>query len=266
MLSLKYCGIECQKAHRKQHKRACNKRAAELRDELLFKQPETTHLGDCPICCVPMSLDPTKSAMNTCCSKIICIGCVHANKIREDEARLVQSCPFCRDALPLTEEEDERKRMKRIEANDPVAMCKKGAKHCLKKEYPCAFGYFVKAAELGDAEAHYKLSVMYREGDAVDKDEGKSIHHLEEAVIAGHPSARHDLACHHWNKNNNAERAVKHLIIAATQGDNRSIKSLMNMFKGGHVSKADLDAALRAHKAAVDATKSPQREAAELAG
>jgi hypothetical protein len=39
---------------------ACKKRAAELRDEILFKQPENTHLGDCPICFLPLSLDLEK--------------------------------------------------------------------------------------------------------------------------------------------------------------------------------------------------------------
>eukprot|EP00984_Skeletonema_dohrnii_P020252 scaffold9816_cov99-Skeletonema_dohrnii-CCMP3373.AAC.6 len=37
----------------------------------------------------------------------------------------------------------------------------------------------------------------------------------------------------------------------------------MSAFKKGKVSKEDLAAALRAHKAALDATKSPQRAAAE---
>ena len=37
----------------------------------------------------------------------------------------------------------------------------------------------------------------------------------------------------------------------------------MDIFEMGIVSKADLAAALRAHQAAVDATKSPQRKRAE---
>ena len=58
---------------------------------------------------------------------------------------------------------------------------------------------------------------------------------------------------------------MKHWIIAATQGHDFSIKKLMDEFRSGRgiVSKDDLAAALRAHQAAVDATKSPQREAAE---
>ena len=51
-----YCGVTCQELHRPEHAGKCNKRAAELRDELLFKQPESSHVGDCPICCLPLSL------------------------------------------------------------------------------------------------------------------------------------------------------------------------------------------------------------------
>jgi hypothetical protein len=39
----------------------------------------------------------------------------------------------------------------------------------------------------------------------------------------------------------------------------------MDRYKKGVVSKADLAITLRAHQAAVDATKSPQRETAEAA-
>ena len=56
---------------------------------------------------------------------------------------------------------------------------------------------------------------------------------------------------------------MKHWIIAANQGDNDSIKYLLKMFKGGLIDKDELAATLRAHQTAVDATKSPQREAAD---
>ena len=56
------------------------------------------------------------------------------------------------------------------------------------------------------------------------------------------------------------ERAVKHWIISAAQGYDSSIKWLMAAFKHGFVEKDVLAAALRAHKAAADATKSPQRQ------
>ena len=36
---VRYCSDECREDHNPEHKEACKKRAAELRDELLFKQP-----------------------------------------------------------------------------------------------------------------------------------------------------------------------------------------------------------------------------------
>jgi len=35
---VKYCGVECQKGHHKQHKKACKQRAAELEEERLYSQ------------------------------------------------------------------------------------------------------------------------------------------------------------------------------------------------------------------------------------
>ena len=259
---VKYCGITCQKAHRKQHKRECKKRAAEMRDELLFKQPESSHLGDCPICSLPLPLVLKKSIMYDCCSKVICNGCAYANQMRENEMRLQYTCPFCREPTPNTDEENDERRMKRVDANDPAAMSEEGTQQRMKGNYSRAFEYWTKAAELGDIEAHYNLSIMYRLGHGIERHEGKMMYHREEAVIAGHPFARHDLGCKE-KEDGNDERAVKHMIIAATQGDNDAIKCLMEAYKDGLISKEDLAATLRAHQAAVDATKSPQREEAE---
>ena len=84
------------------------------------------------------------------------------------------------------------------------------------------------------------------------------------AAIAGHPTARYNLAkCD--GENRRYERAVKHLIIAANLGSDKAIKALKEYYKYGLVSKDDFATALCAHQAAVDATKSPQREAAARA-
>lgn len=74
-------------------------------------------------------------------------------------------------------------RMKRIKANDPVAICYEGISQFGKGDYSSAFKYYSKAAELGDAEAHYKLSMMNDDGVGVEQDSGKTIHHLEEAAL-----------------------------------------------------------------------------------
>ena len=253
---VRYCGIKCQKEHRPQHKKDCKKRAAELRDELLFKQPESTHLGDCPICCLPLPFENTKFML--CCSKIICAGCIVAN-MREEKGILQHTCPFCRKPMPETMEEIDERNMKRVEANDPYAIFYEGELQFEKENYKQAFEYYTRSAALGTLEAHRELAVMYRLGLGIEKDVGKSIHHLEKASIGGHPSARCMLGDYE-HSNGNIERAVKHWIISANLGYDDSITKLMEAFKNGFVEKDVLATTLRAHKAAVDATKSPQRE------
>ena len=211
---------------------------------------------------IPLSLDVTKSPIMVCCSKVICNGCNHANQIREAKASLQKQCPFCRESLPTTKEESDKRRMKRIEANDPVAMTQWGGEQHRKGNYSSAFEHFTRAAELGNVLAHCQLAESYHYGYGVEKDRGKEMYHMEESAIGGHPDARYNLGWNEWN-NGNTEKAVQHFIIAATQGHDKSIKLLMSAFKVGKVSKEDLAAALRAHKAALDATKSPQRAAAE---
>jgi len=115
---------------------------------------------------------------------------------------------------------------------------------------------------LGNVDAHAELADLYRNGQGVEKDERKEIHHLEEAAIGGHPTARCNLA-YYEERNGDMKRAARHLIIAANLGEDASIKLLLKAFKGGLIDKDDLATALRAHQAAVEETKSPQREAAE---
>ena len=107
------------------------------------------------------------------------------------------------------------------------------------------------------------MSCLYRNGEGVDveKDGKRARYHLKEAAIGGHPDARHNLGCEEHN-NGRAGRAAKHWIIAAKLGYDQSLKCVMGLCKRGHVSKEDFAAALHGHKAAIDATKSPQREEA----
>eukprot|EP00986_Skeletonema_menzelii_P004534 scaffold1550_cov74-Skeletonema_menzelii.AAC.3 len=259
---IKYCSVKCQREHKSHHEEACKKRAAEIQDEILFKQPESSYYEDCPICCLPLSIDPKESILMSCCSKRICGGCDYANQMRELEGKLQQKCPFCRKVLPKTDEEVNEQYMKRIEANDPVAMNQMGGIRYYEGDYKRAFEYWSKAAALGDVEAHYQLSCLYRDGQGVEKDEKKVLHHLEEAAIGGHPRARHNLGYMEWENGHHNDRAVKHFIIAAKLGNDRSLESVKILFKAGYATKEDFAAALRGHQAAVDATKSPQREEA----
>ena len=61
---VKYCNAACKKKHRHKHKKACEKRVAELHDEKLFKEPPPRE--ECPICLIPLPLDASQMAFKSC--------------------------------------------------------------------------------------------------------------------------------------------------------------------------------------------------------
>ena len=78
---VKYCNRECQLSHRPKHKKECKKRADELLDKALFKQPPPNE--ECPICMLPMPIYPYDRRYQSCCGKNICEGCKHMFKLLE---------------------------------------------------------------------------------------------------------------------------------------------------------------------------------------
>ena len=134
------------------HKKKCKERAAELRDEALFKVP--TAKEDCPICFLPMPIKvlccmslphatisyvpivtyqftTSQSQMRryvaklctkqsyTCCGKSVCLGCVYSFQQSGNEHK----CPFCNaDQGGKTDEENIEELMKRVASNDAGSM------------------------------------------------------------------------------------------------------------------------------------------------
>jgi hypothetical protein len=259
---VKYCTVDCQKNHRSRHKKECKKKMAELRDRDLFTQPDGSYMGECPICCLPLSIVVSKSTMMPCCCKIICMGCNYANQMREAEQGLKPRCAFCREPAPKSDYEANKNVLDRIKKNDPVAMTQMGKRHEKEGESGKASEYWTKAAGLGDADANCGLGMLYYEGQGVEKDMKKAVYHLEQAAIGGHPQARGLLASHEM-ENDRFERAVKHFMINANLGCDVSLQFVKDLFVRDVVSKEEYAAALRGHQAAVDATKSSQREKGE---
>ncbi len=288
---VKYCSDNCQELHREQHEEECKERkdkiqkrldeipddiqtrAAELRqtfsrdelhDKQLFAQPGMSYMGECPLCCLPLSLHPSKSIMMGCCCKLICLGCCDANQKREVEQGLKHRCAFCREPKPKSGEEFEKNIMERVKKNDPAAMSHMAKKDYGKGDYGKAFLYLTNAAELGHVEAHFCLGDLYRTGEGVEKDEEKAVYHLELAAIDGHPGARYILADYEQSKGR-FERAARHFIINANLGCDFSLQQVKFLFVNGVVSKDEYAAALRGYQAAVNETKSAEREKAEAA-
>jgi hypothetical protein len=255
---VKYCSDKCRENHSEHHEEECKKRKTELHDRELFEQPEETCYGECPLCFLPLPIDQRKYTFYTCCCKTVCQGCDYAHYLSNGGDR----CPFCRELVVRGDKENNKRVIERVKANDPNALRQIGVRRYQEEDYDQAIEYLKKAAELGDFHAHCKLGYMYYKGEGVEKDLEKAVHHFEKAAIGGHPYARNNLAVFEQNKGN-FERATKHFIIAAKLGLEISMKQLWKHYSAGHITKEDLDATLRGHQAAIDATKSAQRDAGE---
>jgi len=119
---VKYCNAACKKVHKKKHKKDCEehqRRAAELHDKELFKQPPPAE--DCPICFLRIPTLETGSTHMSCCGKVICSGCSYA-PVYDNQGNEVDNnkCPFCRTPDPESYEEGIEREKIRVKAGDAV--------------------------------------------------------------------------------------------------------------------------------------------------
>ena len=256
---VKYCGVECQVAHRPAHKKACKKRARELFDVQLFALPPKTE--ECPICMIPLPYSDDESSYMSCCGKTICNGCRYC--LTRD------CCPFCNTAHPTSPEETMMRFAERIEKyNDPeamvlLAMYLSEGQYGLPVDKSKAFELLQRASELGSATGHDHLGTTYRMGDGIEIDKKKSVHHYQIATMMGHVVSRHNLGFVEY-ENGNLQRAMRHFMIAAKCGYKDSLHNIKEGFKDGHVTKQDFEKTLRGYQAACDETKSEQRDRAAV--
>ena len=257
---VKYCSRDCQKAHRPQHKNECRKRASELHDEALFKQPPQKE--DCPICFLRLPTLDTGWKYNLCCGKIICSGCIYAVVKMSGK----NMCPFCRALAPKTDKEIIERAKKRVEIGDAqaihsLACCYAEGLYDFPQDREKAVELRHQAAKLGSASSYNNLGYAYLNGRGVERDEKKATHYYELAAMKGDAKARHNLG--------NAElragrfdRAIKHFMIAVGSGDNESLQQIKQLYLKGRATRDDYANALRAHQAYLSEIKSDDRDKA----
>jgi TPR repeat protein len=283
---VRYCNAECQKKHWAKHKAACKLRAAELRDEALFKDPPPKE--DCPICFLPMplniiccvSLPPaTRSSVPindfaianeelakeptekyySCCGKSLCKGCVHSfNQTSNDDNK----CPFCNsDRAGKTDEEHVEEIMKRVEANDASSIFLLATHYYsgvggLQQDHTKAIELYARAAELGYIKAHNHLGTFYRKGGYLKK----AKFHWEAAALAGDEAARYNRGMDEYNSGN-IEQAIKHWKIAASAGYYKAMHNLRILFDQGVVCRESIDSTLISYNNSCTEMRSKARDA-----
>ncbi|EJK60572.1 hypothetical protein THAOC_19046, partial [Thalassiosira oceanica] len=201
---VKYCGVDCQRAHRRLHKKACKQRAAELKDEQLYSQGhERMEVDFCPICTLPIPL-PTHehSGFNVCCMKRICYGCDIAAKKRG-----TNDCAFCRTASPDNEANGLTMVMDRVTKKDPEGINFLAEQYFfgqlgLQKDMRKAVELYSEAAELGSVETLFSLGNAYFLGEGAKEDKKKAVQLWSKAAMQGHAESRHNLGAIEMERGN----------------------------------------------------------------
>ena len=222
---------------------------------------------DCPICMLPM-LDLEDSVYKSCCSKVICRGCIHA-MVFEAHFRggKIGICPFCREQTEQSDEGEIRLLEKHMKNGDAMAFSAlagyyERGERGVPQDRQKANELYLKAGELGCAASYFNLGCNYRNGTGVDRDMKKALHFLELAAMKGSIHARHNLGGIEALAGNN-QRAMKHLLISVSAGHTESLDGIKQGYMHGLVSKHDYAQALRAYQKCRDEAKSDMRDKAE---
>ena len=261
---VKYCNRDCQIAHRPQHKRACKKRAAELYDEQLFKEPPPRK--ECPICMLPSPLYDNDPGMtfHSCCGKSICNGCMHT--MRETGIKNMKLCPFCKTPPPRSNLEEVNRVKKLMEKDNANAFYQLAGYYVqgiygLTQDRAKANELWRKASELGCAEAYNRLGYSFSNGMGVEVDKKKATRLYELAAMKGDVRARHNVGALE-GKTGNHHRAYKHFLISARAGYKESLDMVKYGYTEGHVTKEEYANTLRQYQMSQDEMNSEARDKA----
>jgi len=270
--SVKYCNAVCKKVHKKKHKKDCeehlrraaklkeeeSKRAAELHDIELFKQPPQLH-DDCPICFLLLPTSGSGKRYQTCCGQFICCGCIHA---------MDKICPFCRTPTPVLDEEVVERLQNRVEVNDAKAIFCLGCDYSegvngLPQDDTKALELWKRAAELGHASSYHHIGIACYFGRGVNRDMKKAVHYWELAAMRGCATVRNTLGAFEQEAGN-MERALKHYMIAVGHGHSDSLEQIQKLYSLGLATKDEYAKALRLYQKYLGEVKSPQRDEAAV--
>ena len=249
-----YCNVACKKKHKSKHKKKCDRRVAELHEVALFK--ELSPPEECPICFLPMPIDDAQSMFKPCCGKKICMGCIHAIALegaRKGKKKKLACgiCAFCRTPPPSSMNEEVKRLQNLMESGNADAYHQLACYYAngrlgLQQDWVKANELWLKAGELGCANAYSRLGYSYANGMGVEADKKKANHYWELAAMMGDVMARYNLGALESEAGNH-ERTYKHMSIAARAGHTESLDAVKIGFSNGHVTKDEYESTLRAY-------------------
>jgi len=234
---------------------------------------------DCAICLVPLSPVKSDTLYKACCGKEICWACYKENeeainkqnKEKSAGKKIALTCPFCREPVPASDPEAFRQLQARCLKNDHNAFRNMGGLYRKGKFVPKdnlkALDCYIRATELGSAEACGRIGNCYDKGEGVAVDKDRAALFERVGALRGAIDARYNIGCTEYYILGNHEVAIRHWKIAAEAGDQDSLNILRKIYNAGgktpgkeFITKDYLDKVYRACHEAQMEVKSEERE------
>ena len=233
-------------------------------------------LEDCPVCLVPLPLDGYDTVYWPCCGKRLCCACVNetrratrvTNRKRVNNLLppfTIDTCAFCRTVSYKDNAELIQRFETRIEKGDGRAAYNLAGRYRhgdnnFPRDEKKALQLYHRAADLGCISASGHLGFLYAFGEeGVERDTFTGRKFLETAVKEGSVDALYYLGCLEQGEGK-MELALKCWRLAASAGDEGSMKNLQKAFSMKLLSKDVVEEALRMYQVACGEMISDERE------
>ena len=236
---------------------------------------------DCAICFVPLSRAERQTFYQACCGKDICKACYKENEAsinkqneknadNKNKKPIPWTCPFCREPEPTGMEYTGRLQARCLQ-NDPIAFTLLGHRYQMgecgsPKDDLKALDCFIRAVELGSADACTNIGVIYDKGIGVAVDKERAALFERAGALRGDITARHNIGISEFGFGN-FELGIRHWKIAAEAGDQPSLNNLRKIYNAGgkipgnqFISQEEMDKIYRSGHDAQEEVKSEERE------
>ncbi len=242
----------------------------ELRDVELFGPPEERE--ECPICFVPLPLEPSEISHVPCCGKMTCAACVMAAMAADEVGQY--TCAFCRaQVVGIGDEAKDqalRNRVKlrnRVESGDAWAMFTLAEDYELgvsgvQKDHVSAMKLWLQSAELGHIPALCAIAKSQLNNEFEVRTTKEQALKLAKAAATKGSAKGHAILGFLENKQGDLDKALKHFVHAAIGGDKRSFDMLRSLQHKGLplLNQDELDDIEPKHKEALALEWSEERE------
>jgi len=254
---------------------------------------------ECPLCLLPFppgeNCGDTNGAFYKCCGKTVCLGCLrhHSDVIlkeiqdkendldsifkdihnreedlelylarMEDMEKQLTSCPFCRADTTKT---DGDLYLKLAENGNHKAMFRAAENYRygnegLKQDGGVALEWYHRASDEGSHEAAHNLGLCYLRGDlGLEKNLALASKYFQKAGDYGSPQSFALLGSIGYEMGD-VEGFVLNVRKAAICGFTGSLRSLMECYRSGFITKNEYDFTLKMHQAAINEMQSDMRQ------